>query len=105
MTEARAFGMGQYGHNNQPVQYSTSVIEIEIEIEIEIDSMMRQRELHIICRTTLLIICVFMSMSSLRLQVHHILYLFAELGDRETTETSVRRVLEKGYGTDFYAGG
>jgi hypothetical protein len=43
-------------------------------------------------------------MLSSRLQVHHILYLFAELGDRETTETAVRRVLEKGYGTDFFAG-
>ena len=40
MTEARAFGMGQYSHNNQPV--------------------------------------------------HHILYLFAQLGDRATTETMVR---------------
>ena len=46
-----------------------------------------------------LVVCV-----SSWLQVHHILYLFAELGDRETTETAVRRVLEKGYGTDFYAG-
>lgn len=66
---------------------------------------MRERESNAICRTTLLIICVFISILSFRLQVHHILYLFAELGDRETTETSVRRVLEKGYGTDFYAGG
>ena len=54
MTEARAFGMGQYSHNNQPV--------------------------------------------------HHILYLFALLGDRTTTETAVRQVMERGYGTDFYAG-
>jgi hypothetical protein len=54
MTEARAFGMGQYSHNNQPV--------------------------------------------------HHILYLFAQLGDRLTTEKSVRTVMEKGYGTEFYAG-
>ena len=37
-------------------------------------------------------------------EVHHILYLFAELGDRATTEKAVRTVMEKGYGADFYAG-
>ena len=37
-------------------------------------------------------------------QVHHILYLFAQLGDRATTEIAVRKVMEKGYGVDFYAG-
>lgn len=35
---------------------------------------------------------------------HHILYLFALLGDRATTETTVRHVMQKGYGVDFYAG-
>jgi len=35
---------------------------------------------------------------------HHILYLFALLGDRATTETMVRKVMQKGYGIDFYAG-
>lgn len=54
MTEMRAFAMGQYGHNNQPV--------------------------------------------------HHILYLFALLDDPRTTQRTVREVLQKGYGPDFYAG-
>ena len=54
MTEARALGMGQYSHNNQPC--------------------------------------------------HHILYLFALLGDRETTEVNVRKVLNKAYGIDYLAG-
>ena len=54
MTEARALGMGQYSHNNQPC--------------------------------------------------HHILYLFAQLGDRETTEINVRKVLNKAYGIDYLAG-
>ena len=54
MVEARALGMGQYSHNNQPC--------------------------------------------------HHILYLFALLGDKETTQRNVRIVMEKGYGMDFFAG-
>lgn len=54
MTEMRAFAMGQYGHNNQPV--------------------------------------------------HHILYLFALLGDLPMTQKTVREVLERAYGEDFYAG-
>ena len=44
MTEARAFGMGQYGHNNQPVQYSTSMVEIEIEIEIDLIKRQTDRQ-------------------------------------------------------------
>ena len=35
---------------------------------------------------------------------HHILYLFALLGDAETTQRTVREVMAKGYGRDFYAG-
>lgn len=35
---------------------------------------------------------------------HHILYLFAELGERATTELKVREVLDRAYGRDFYAG-
>lgn len=35
---------------------------------------------------------------------HHILYLFALLGDRATTETMVRQVMERAYGLDFFAG-
>jgi predicted alpha-1,2-mannosidase len=35
---------------------------------------------------------------------HHILYLFAMLGDRETTERNVRAVIDRAYGVDFYAG-
>jgi len=35
---------------------------------------------------------------------HHILYLFALLGDAATTQSSVREVMERGYGRDFYAG-
>jgi len=35
---------------------------------------------------------------------HHILYLFALLGDGKTTQTLVRKVLDKCYGYDFYAG-
>ena len=35
---------------------------------------------------------------------HHILYLFALLGDRETTEVNVRKVLNKAYGIDYLAG-
>jgi hypothetical protein len=35
---------------------------------------------------------------------HHILYLFALLGDRATTEVNVRKVMNKAYGPDFYAG-
>eukprot|EP00981_Chlorochromonas_danica_P006116 scaffold1290_cov248-Ochromonas_danica.AAC.1 len=54
MTEMRAFAMGQYGHNNQPV--------------------------------------------------HHILYLFALLDDPKTTQRTVREVLKRGFGEDFYAG-
>lgn len=54
MTEMRAFAMGQYGHNNQPV--------------------------------------------------HHILYLFALLDDPRTTQRTVREVLKRGFGEDFYAG-
>lgn len=54
MTEMRAFAMGQYGHNNQPV--------------------------------------------------HHILYLFAMLGDAATTQEKVREVMDKAYGEDFFAG-
>lgn len=36
--------------------------------------------------------------------VHHILWLFALLGDRKTTETSIRFVLHHAYGVDFFAG-
>lgn len=35
---------------------------------------------------------------------HHILYLFAMLGDRQTTEVSVRHVMDRLYGVDFFAG-
>ena len=35
---------------------------------------------------------------------HHILYLFAQLGDRATTETMVRKVIDRAYGIDFFAG-
>jgi putative alpha-1,2-mannosidase len=35
---------------------------------------------------------------------HHILYLFALLGDAATTQSSVRQVMERAYGRDFYAG-
>lgn len=35
---------------------------------------------------------------------HHILYLFALLGEKALTEKYVREVLERGYGEDFYAG-
>lgn len=35
---------------------------------------------------------------------HHILYLFALLGDRSSTETNVRQVMDRAYGTDFFAG-
>lgn len=35
---------------------------------------------------------------------HHILYLFAQLGDRATTETMVRKVIDRAYGVDFFAG-
>jgi hypothetical protein len=54
MTEARAIGLGQYAHNNQPA--------------------------------------------------HHLLFLFALLGDRETTEVTVRYILRHSYGPDFYCG-
>lgn len=57
-----------------------------------------EKTLSIDSPTILLILLLSLS------QVHHILYLFAELGDRATTETSVRKVMERGYGTDFYAG-
>eukprot|EP00605_Chrysophyceae_sp_TOSAG23-4_P002195 GSChrysophyteH1.ASY1.ANO1.2425.1 assembled CDS len=36
--------------------------------------------------------------------VHHILWLFALLGDRKTTEEKIRFVLHHAYGEDFYAG-
>lgn len=36
--------------------------------------------------------------------VHHIPYLFAALGDRASTETIVRKLIDHAYGTDFYAG-
>lgn len=36
--------------------------------------------------------------------VHHILYLLAQLGDRETMETAVRKVMDRAYGVDFFAG-
>ena len=36
--------------------------------------------------------------------VHHILYLFALLGERATTESTVRTVMDKAYGVEFYAG-
>ena len=36
--------------------------------------------------------------------VHHILYLFALLGQRSTMERSVRAVMDKAYGVEFYAG-
>ena len=36
--------------------------------------------------------------------VHHILYLFAMLGDRRTTEEAVRKVMDRAYGLDFFAG-
>ena len=35
---------------------------------------------------------------------HHILYLFAQLGEKEYTEQYVREVMSRGYGIDFYAG-
>jgi hypothetical protein len=35
---------------------------------------------------------------------HHIPYLFAILGDQETTQRVVRAVMERAYGRDFYAG-
>lgn len=35
---------------------------------------------------------------------HHILYLFAQLGEVELTEQYVREVINRGYGPDFYAG-
>lgn len=35
---------------------------------------------------------------------HHILYLFALLGEKEYTEQYVREVINRGYGIDFYAG-
>jgi putative alpha-1,2-mannosidase len=35
---------------------------------------------------------------------HHILYLYALLGDRKATEKYVREVINRGYGEDFYAG-
>lgn len=35
---------------------------------------------------------------------HHILYLFALLGEAKTTQVLVRKVLDKCYGYDFYAG-
>jgi predicted alpha-1,2-mannosidase len=54
MTEARAFSMGQYAHNNQPV--------------------------------------------------HHILYMLGQLDHADEGAIHLRRVMEKGYGIDFYAG-
>lgn len=36
--------------------------------------------------------------------VHHILYLFAILGDSHTTQKMTRDVLNRGYGIDFYSG-
>lgn len=36
--------------------------------------------------------------------VHHVLYLFAQLGDRETTEANIRKVMDRAYGVDFFAG-
>lgn len=36
--------------------------------------------------------------------VHHILYLLAQLGDRTTMETAVRKVMDRAYGEDFFAG-
>jgi len=54
MTEMRAVGMGQYGHNNQPT--------------------------------------------------HHLLYLFALLGEHDSTADNVRKVMDHAYGVDFYAG-
>lgn len=35
---------------------------------------------------------------------HHILFLYALLGDRPATEKYVREVINRGYGEDFYAG-
>lgn len=35
---------------------------------------------------------------------HHILFLFGLLGDRASTETFVRMILDRAYGVDFYAG-
>jgi hypothetical protein len=35
---------------------------------------------------------------------HHILYLFAMLGEAETTQKHVREVLDRAYGPDFFAG-
>lgn len=35
---------------------------------------------------------------------HHILYMFALLGDRESTETYVRVIMDRAFGRDFYAG-
>ena len=35
---------------------------------------------------------------------HHLLYLFALLGEPSTTYSAVRMVLERAYGRDFYAG-
>lgn len=35
---------------------------------------------------------------------HHLLYLFALLGERHTTEKFVREVMDRAYGEDFYAG-
>lgn len=36
--------------------------------------------------------------------VHHILYLFAILGDYKTTQRLTREVINRGYGVDFFAG-
>lgn len=98
MTEARAFGMGQYSHNNQPVSIAVQ------------EGRRIIRANHFSLFPFLLVqLTIFDNISDttklpLSLQVHHILYLFAELGDRATTETTVRKVMERGYGTDFYAG-
>ncbi len=35
---------------------------------------------------------------------HHILYLFAMLGEPQTTQRTVRAVMERAYGVDFFAG-
>lgn len=35
---------------------------------------------------------------------HHILYLFAMLGEQEITQRTIRTVMDRAYGSDFYAG-
>lgn len=83
MTEMRALAMGQYGHNNQPV---CSVVF----------ACLRTRTKGPKFR---------MSLTATRTaQVHHVLWLFALVGDRDSTYDWVRKTLDHAYGADFYAG-